>query len=197
MTPNDKIHLANDIVSKCGLTNQHSTADPRLVTCPDCRTDEIYERPQEARIYCTCDSTDVNRNLKDVCPTHRITLQQAIEGDEIPFPQNDRRSHAIPSEHIDEPNPEREYKERRQIIRRTYDREHAHSAEIIPKYQDPLEVLWLCVTISNTDGRLVNASLVEAKTEVEARELCNVGVVGYYQRVSNINFSNCAGVFKL
>jgi hypothetical protein len=158
-----------------------------------------YEEVNNARIYCICDSNYFDEiSLARVCPIHRVTILQAIEGYDIPFPQNDRRSHVIPSENINEFNPCREYSERRQYTRRSYNR------ETMPVYQDPLEMLWVA-QVETMKGDFQAMAIIEAATEKEAiakieKELTDVGIAyqGFFvTQLSGIDFTDDNGVYKI
>lgn len=188
------IHLAGNIISACGITNTHTSTNPRKVTCSICLSDNLeHERINDARIYCTCnpDFTELtNRRLDQICPIHRVTLQQAIEHNEIPLPQNERRSRP--------PNSNISFGERRQVTRRTFDR------ELMPVYQDPLEMLWVA-QIETMKGDFQAMAIIEAATEKEAiakieKELTDFGVdyQGFFvTQLSGINFNECNGVYKI
>lgn len=157
------------------------------------------DQVNDARIYCTCDVDLIS--LDKVCPIHRITLQQAIEGDELPLQQNERRNILGTTGEW-----RGKYIERRVNIRRNYDR------ETIPEYQDPLSVLWLVLRCDpDPEGDQVEGDYIciaEGQTEAEARERFLVQweeAAGWldpeetfkFQPLSTINFADCAGVFKI
>lgn len=67
---NKIIHLAYDIVSKCGLVNQYSTTDLTLVTCLDCCSTSHHpgtEKTGHPVTQCT------ERNCATRCPSCGLT----------------------------------------------------------------------------------------------------------------------------